>query len=93
MFIRMSKEERIDLATKLLNEQMNYTLQSWSYNPERLKVYAWGWRADNEVGSNHMADFYQADVVIKILDALELTWHLSMAFNEDGDLTPTIHFY
>lgn len=93
MFKRISKNERIELATKLLNEQMNDTLQTWSDNPEDLYVYAWGWRGDKEVGSNHGKSFYYADAVIRILVALELNWHLSLSVNEDGEPTPTICFF
>lgn len=89
----MSREERIDLATKLLNEQMNDTLQRWSDEPEKLKDYAWGWRNKNEVGNNHGSAFFYADDVIKILKALELDWFLLLAMNDDGELTPTIHFH
>lgn len=89
----MSKEERIDMATKLLNEQMNDTLQTWSDVPEKLIYYAWGWREENTVGNNHGSAFFYADDVIKILEALELNWHLSLAKNEDGELTPTIYFF
>lgn len=89
----MSKKERIDMATKLLNEQMNDTLQTWSDQPEKLKDYTWGWRKENEVGNNHGSAFFYADEVIKIMEALELNWHLTLAKNADGELTPTIHFF
>lgn len=89
----MSREERIDLATKLLDEHINDTLQTWSDEPEKWDDYAWGWRKENEVGNNHGSAFFYSGEVIKILEALELDWYLSVAKNLDGELTPTIHFH
>lgn len=89
----MSREERIDLATKLLDEHINDVLQTWSDKPEKWNDYVWGWRDKNEVGNNHGKSFFYANDVIKILEALELNWYLSLAKNVDGELTPTICFF
>lgn len=93
MFNKCSKQERVEIACQLIDDLINETLEMWADNPERLDDYAWGWRKENELGNNHGTAFFYADEVIKILDALELNWHLSLAKNADGDLTPTIHFF
>lgn len=88
-----SKHERVEIAVTLIQDLINYTLEIWGDNPENLTTYAWGWRSEHEVGNNHGNEFYYADEVIKILVGLELNWHLSLAKNADGELTPTIHFF
>ena len=87
----MNKEERIELAKKLINEEINRTLERWE--GEDLLTYAWGWRNEDTVSSNHHTCFYNYDVVKAIANGLRLKVGLSVGPNCDGNMTPYVQIW
>ena len=87
----MNKEERIELAKKLINEEINRTLERWE--GEDLLTYAWGWRNEDTVSSNHHTCFYNYDVVKAIANGLRLNVGLSVGPNCDGNMTPYVQIW
>lgn len=83
----MNHDERLELAKRLINEEINRTLAMWS-TPEDLYIYAWGWRGSDTVGNNHGGQFYYAKEVFRIVKALRLNYSLTITKNEDGEPTP-----
>ena len=83
---------------RLLNLEMNDTIERWSDEPENLPTYAWGYRQVYEdgvvIGSNHSDCFYHADEVIKLAKAFGYRCYLRVVNNEDGEPTPcvAVHF-
>ena len=85
----MNHEERLELAKRLINEEINRTLTMWS-TPEDLRTYAWGWRDPNAVGNNHGDQFFNVEEVVEIVKALRLYYTLTIRNNEDGEPTPAL---
>lgn len=85
----MNHDERMELAKRLINEEINRTLAMWS-TPEDLYTYAWGWRDSDTVGNNHGNQFFCAEEVVSIVNALRLNFTLTIAKNEDGEPTPAL---
>lgn len=83
----MNKDERLELAKRLINEEINRTLTMWS-TPEDLYTYAWGWRDTDTVGNNHGHQFFYAEEVIGIVNGLRLHYSLTITKNEEGEPTP-----
>lgn len=83
----MNHDERLELAKRLINEEINRTLAMWS-TPEELHTYAWGWRASDTVGNNHGSQFFNTEEVVGIVTALRLNYSLTITKNEDGEPTP-----
>lgn len=83
----MNQDERLELAKRLINEEINRTLAMWS-TPEDLHTFAWGWRGSDTVGNNHGDQFFNAEEVIRIVKALRLNYSLTITKNEDGEPTP-----
>lgn len=88
----MSHNERLELAKKLINEEINRTLEMWS-TPEDLHTYAWGWRNTDTVGNNHGNQFFCAEEVVSIVNVLRLNYTLTICDNEDGEPTPALHIW
>lgn len=88
----MDHEERLELAKRLINEEINRTLEMW-LTPEDLYTYAWGWRSDDIVSNNHGNQFFNADEVITIVKAYRLSYILSVCNNCDGEPTPAITIF
>ena len=85
----MNHDERVELAKRLINEEINRTLAMWT-TPEDLHTYAWGWRASDTVGNNHGNQFFNAEEVIAIVKALRLNYSLTITKNEEGEPTPCL---
>lgn len=85
----MNKEQRIELAKRLINVEINRTMSMWS-NPEDLYTYAWGWRNNDTVSNNHGNQFFNADEVLNIVRVLRLSYTLTICENCDGEPTPAI---
>ena len=88
----MNHDERLELAKRLINDEINRTLTMWS-SPEDLYIYAWGWRDSDTVGSNHGKQFFYAEEVVGIVKGLRLNFTLTICNNEDGEPTPAIHIW
>lgn len=88
----MTNDERLELAKRLINEEINRTLAMWS-TPNDLRIYAWGWRDSDTVGNNHGDQFFYAEEVVRIVNALRLNYTLTIAKNEDGEPTPALHIW
>ena len=88
----MNHEERLELAKRLINEEINRTLALWS-STEDLYTYAWGWRDPNTVGNNHGDQFFSVEEVVGIVKALRLNYTLVIRNNEDGEPTPAITIF
>lgn len=88
----MKHDERLELAKRLINEEINRTLTMWS-TPKDLHTYAWGWRSSDTVGNNHGNQFFYAEEVVRIVNALRLNYTLTIAKNEDGEPTPALHIW
>ena len=88
----MNHDERLELAKRLINEEINRTLAHWS-TPEDLHTYAWGWRDSNTVGNNHGSQFFSTEEVVGIVNALRLNYTLIISKNEDGEPTPALHIF
>lgn len=83
----MNHDERLELAKRLINEEINRTLAMWT-SPEDLHTYAWGWRDSETVGNNHGHQFFNAEEVVGIVKALRLNYSLTITKNEEGEPTP-----
>ena len=88
----MNHDERLELAKRLINEEINRTLAMWS-TPEDLHIYAWGWRNTDTVGNNHGNQFFCAEEVVSIVNVLRLNYTLTICDNEDGEPTPALHIW
>lgn len=88
----MKHDERLKLAKRLINEEINRTLEMWS-TPEDLHTYAWGWRNSDTVGNNHGNQFFCAEEVVSIVNVLRLNYTLTICENEDGEPTPALHIW
>lgn len=88
----MNHDERLELAKRLINEEINRTLEMWS-SPEDLYTYAWGWRNSDTVGNNHGNQFFCAEEVVSIVNVLRLNYTLTICDNEDGEPTPALHIW
>lgn len=88
----MNHDERLELAKRLINEEINRTLAMWS-TPEDLHTYAWGWRNTNTVGNNHGNLFFRTEEVVSIVNVLRLNYTLTICENEDGEPTPALHIW
>lgn len=88
----MNHDERLELAKRLINEEINRTLTMWS-TPEELHTYTWGWRDSDTVGNNHGNQFIYVEEVTKIVNALRLNYTLILSKNEDGEPTPGLHIF
>lgn len=87
----MTQDEKMALAEKLINEEINKTLSMW--NGHDLKTYAWGWRNEWTVSSNHDGQFFNLEEVRAITKALGLTFTLTVGPNCDGQPTPYITIF
>lgn len=88
----MNHEERLEIAKRLINEEINRTLAMWS-NTEDLHIYAWGWLDTESVGNNHGDQFFYAEEVALIVKALRLNYTLVIRNNVDGEPTPALHIW
>lgn len=93
MLYEMNKEDRLQTAEKLINEMIKTTENLYADNRPFLRTVAWGWRGERMVGSNHADCFYYSGHVIKVLNALDLDYYLTLTNDEDGNPTPCIVFY
>ena len=87
----MTKDEKMTLAKKLINEEINKTLSRW--NGHDLTTYAWGWRDEWTVSSNHDSQFFYLEEVRAITKALGLSYTLAVGPNCDGQPTPYISIF
>lgn len=88
----MNHDERLELAKRLINEEINRTLTMWS-TPEDIHTYAWGWRSSDTVGNNHGNQFFCAEEVVSIVNVLRLNYTLTICENEDGEPTPALFIW
>lgn len=88
----MNHEERIELAKRLINEEINHTLSMWKTSQD-IETYAWGWRDLDTVSNNHGDQFFCAEEVINIVKALRLNYTLTICENCDFEPTPAIHIW
>ena len=88
----MKKNEKIALANRLINDLINETLNQWAGLPE-LKTYAWGWRSENTVSSNHEDQFFYMDEVAAIVHVCGLNYTLTVGMNCDNHPTPYIEIF
>lgn len=93
----MSQKDKIaekETFLRLINLEINYTIERWSDSPNDLKFYAWGYREvyDNSVtlGSNHDKCFFYADCIIKLAKAFGYSWFLTIKDNADGEPTSCV---
>lgn len=87
----MTQDEKMALAKKLINEKINETLSRWTGND--LMTYAWGWRDERTVSSNHDDQFFYMEEIHAITMALDLHYCLTVGPNCDGQPTPYISIY
>lgn len=88
----MNHDERLELAKRLINEEIDHTL-AWFSTPEDRYTYAWGWRESDTVGNNHGNQFFCAEEVVSIVNVLRLNYTLTICENEDGEPTPALHIW
>ena len=88
----MKHEERLELAKRLINEEINRTLTMW-HSPQDIETYAWGWRDLNTVSNNHGDQFFYADEVLNIVHTLRLNYTLRICENCDFEPTPAITIF
>ena len=88
----MNHEERLQLAKRLINEEIDKNLSMWS-TPEDLHTYSWRWRDADTVANDHGDQFFYADKVITICNALDVHYMLTICNNEDGEPTPALHIW
>lgn len=88
----MNHDERLELAKLLINQEINRTLEMFS-TPQDLYTYAWGWRDTETVCNNHGDQFFYAEEVIRIVNALRLNCTLTICENADFEPTPAIHIW
>lgn len=87
----MTQDEKMALAKRLINEKINATLSSWTGND--LITYAWGWRNENTVSSNHDGQFFYIEEVRAITKAFGLNFTITVGPNCDGQPTPYIGIF
>lgn len=87
----MTHDEKLELAKKLINEKFNKTLELWQGND--LLTYAWGWRNEDTLSSNHDGQFYYLDQIVLIVKALGLNYTVTVGNNLDGKPTPYIGIF
>lgn len=88
----MDREERLELAKKLINEEINSSLSMWKSHVD-IHTYAWGWLDKETVGNNHGNQFFYADEVIGLVKALRLSYTLTVRDNCDGEPTAAITIF
>ena len=87
----MTHEEKMDLAKRMINEKINMTLESWQ--GKDILTYAWGWRNDSTLSSNHDGQFFYLEEVQAIIKAVGLNYTLTVGPNCDGNPTPYIGIF
>ena len=87
----MTHEEKMDLAKQMINEKINKTLERWQGHD--LLTYAWGWRNETTLSSNHEGQFFNLEEVQPIIKALELNYTITVGPNCDGNPTPYIGIF
>lgn len=88
----MKKNEKIAVARKLINDLINETLNQWAGLPE-LQTYAWGWRSEDTLSSNHEGQFFYMDEIAAIVHVCGLNYTLTVGMNCDNRPTPYITIY
>ena len=88
----MNHKERLELAKRLINEEINRTLAMWS-DPEDIHTYAWGWIDPYTVGNNHGDQFFYVEEVVEIVKVLRLNYTLTIRKNLDGEPTPALNIF
>ena len=88
----MKHDERLELAKRLINAEINRTLTMWQ-TPQDMMTYAWGWRDNETVSNNHGNQFFYADEVINIVHVLRLNYTLTICKNCDEEPTPAISIF
>ena len=88
----MKKNEKIALAKRMINDLINETLNQWAGLPE-LQTYAWGWRSEDTLSSNHDSQFFYMDEVAAIVHACGLNYMLKVGLNLDNHWTPYISIF
>lgn len=84
----MDKKQRLELAKQLINDVISATNKRCKGND--FLTYAWDWRSDETVSSNHSTQFFYLDEIKSIADGLSLNLILTVGPNLDGDSTPYI---
>ena len=88
----MKRNEKIALANRMINDKINETLNLWAGQPE-LKTYAWGWRSEDTLSSNHEHQFFYMDEVAAIVKVCGLNYRLTVGMNCDNQPTPYITIF
>ena len=88
----MKRNEKIALANRLINEKINETLNLYAGTPE-LQTYAWGWRSEDTLSSNHDGQFFYMDEVAAIVNVCGLHYMLTVGMNCDNHPTPYITIF
>lgn len=87
----MNKDEKMELAKKLINEVINKTVNRWNGND--LITYSWGWRDESTLSSDHDGQFFYIEEVRAIIKALNLNITITVGPNLDGKPTPYIGIF
>lgn len=91
------KKKLLDLASKLVNIEMNHILDMWGNDPIALRTYAVRYASCDDTGFSvqptHEDTFYSVDRFMQIATACHLSAYMKIAPNADGIDAPTLVMY
>lgn len=88
----MTKEQKMEMAVRIINDMMELTNAMW-IAPQDIKTYAWGWRDEDTISSNHHTQFFHMHEIDQLCSCLGLSYTVTVGMNMDGEPTPYVSIY
>lgn len=88
----MKKEQKIELAKRIINDMMEQTVSTWKA-PQDIQTYAWGWRSEYTISSDHDDQFFYMHEIDQLCHTLGLSYTLTVGNNLDGEPTPYVTIF
>lgn len=93
------RQKNLELAAKMISEEINSTIARYANRPDELRTYAWGYTEFNDdgsfaVGPNHAGEcFYFVDEVVEIAKACRCQFYMDIAEGPNDEMVPIIRVF
>lgn len=82
----------MEMAVRIINDMMERTLSMW-VTKQDIQTYAWGWRNECTISSDHDKQFFYMHEIDQLCHTLGLTYTLTVGNNLDGEPTPYVTIF
>lgn len=80
------------MAKRIINDMMEQTTSTWKA-PQDIQTYAWGWRNEYTISSDHDHQFFYMHEIDQLCQTLGLNYTLTVGSNLEGEPTPYVTIF